>query len=53
MCTQLMAQLPAVKQRAFPVMIYQTTEKFRDEMNPRLVFFRIFLSFLLFLACIG
>lgn len=35
MCTQLVAQLPQFKKAAFPLMIYQTTEKFRDEMNPR------------------
>ncbi|ETN70610.1 tRNA ligase class II core domain protein [Necator americanus] len=35
MCTELIAQLPLQKKRMFPLLIYQTTEKFRDEMNPR------------------
>ncbi|KAL6731690.1 hypothetical protein Aduo_002528 [Ancylostoma duodenale] len=35
MCTQLVAQLPPQKKRMFPLLIYQTTDKFRDEMNPR------------------
>uniref|UniRef100_A0A1I7XRF5 proline--tRNA ligase n=1 Tax=Heterorhabditis bacteriophora TaxID=37862 RepID=A0A1I7XRF5_HETBA len=35
MCTQLVAQLPKFKTSHYPLMIYQTTEKFRDEMNPR------------------
>lgn len=35
MCTQLISQLPLLKKRMFPLLLYQTTEKFRDEMNPR------------------
>ncbi|XGW22322.1 hypothetical protein V3C99_004945 [Haemonchus contortus] len=35
MCTQLVAQLLPLKNRMFPLLLYQTTEKFRDEMNPR------------------
>lgn len=35
MCTQLVGQLPQLKRSALPLMLYQTTEKFRDEMNPR------------------
>ncbi|VDL77829.1 unnamed protein product [Nippostrongylus brasiliensis] len=35
MCTQLVAQLPALKKRMFPLLLYQTSQKFRDEMNPR------------------
>ncbi|VDP49532.1 unnamed protein product [Heligmosomoides polygyrus] len=35
MCTELISQLPALKKRMLPLMVYQTTEKFRDEMNPR------------------
>ncbi|VDM56901.1 unnamed protein product [Angiostrongylus costaricensis] len=35
MCTQLISQLPNLKKRVFPLLLYQTTEKFRDEMNPR------------------
>ncbi|KAJ1358862.1 hypothetical protein KIN20_017406 [Parelaphostrongylus tenuis] len=35
MCTQLISQLPLLKKRMFPLLLFQTTEKFRDEMNPR------------------
>ncbi|KHJ79037.1 hypothetical protein OESDEN_21325 [Oesophagostomum dentatum] len=35
MCTHVVAQLPPLKKRMFPLLLYQTTEKFRDEMNPR------------------
>ncbi|KAE9420689.1 hypothetical protein Angca_006412 [Angiostrongylus cantonensis] len=35
MCTHLISQLPNLKKRVFPLLLYQTTEKFRDEMNPR------------------
>ncbi|KJH46173.1 tRNA ligase class II core domain protein [Dictyocaulus viviparus] len=35
MCTQLISTLPHLKKRMFPLLLYQITEKFRDEMNPR------------------
>ncbi|KAK6056535.1 tRNA ligase class II core domain protein [Cooperia oncophora] len=37
MCTELVAQLMSLKKRMFPLLLYQTTEKFRDEMNPVIV----------------
>ncbi|PIO77220.1 tRNA ligase class II core domain protein [Teladorsagia circumcincta] len=37
MCTELAAQLLPLKNRMFPLLFYQTTDKFRDEMNPRLL----------------
>ncbi|KAK5976241.1 Prolyl Amino-acyl tRNA Synthetase [Trichostrongylus colubriformis] len=35
MCTELVSHLLPLKKRMFPLLLYQTTEKFRDEMNPR------------------
>ncbi|CAI4224259.1 unnamed protein product [Auanema sp. JU1783] len=35
MITQIVSQLPQLKKSTFPLMLYQTSDKFRDEMNPR------------------
>ncbi|KAK0415725.1 hypothetical protein QR680_012087 [Steinernema hermaphroditum] len=35
MVTQIVAFMSPLRQKALPLMLYQTTDKFRDEMNPR------------------
>ncbi|KAK6022125.1 tRNA ligase class II core domain protein, partial [Ostertagia ostertagi] len=40
MCTELVAELLPLKKRMFPLLFYQTTDKFRDEMSPRFGFLR-------------